>query len=456
MKNRSKHFRWRIRPRIFITVFVLLLAIFIAVLTAFNLFIRSYIKADVREQLINLSAVYGDRDTSGNNKENESKPEQNRSKLGVNGEVLILTSEYEIVKHESASGLSEVEINRIVENLQKESVNLADIKELLISNNIGEYYVSSMPDLKDENSYLVFLIDVTVANRLVDTINFALVIILSVALVLSFFIAGKIATSITSPIRKIAKFAEQIGKGDFTAQELSFVDAELTALAQVMNQSAEKLSKYDSEQRTFFQNVSHELRTPLMSIKCQAEGVNCGYMDAQKASGIILSETDRLSEMVEDLLYISRIDNLTEKIEMQKNDLRETVESCVEIVKPLAQKAGIKIKLDFDTVPVIFSYNEKHLSRAVMNLLSNAIRYAQNSITISCKTINGEIQISIADNGEGIVPEDLPHIFERFYKGKNGKHGIGLSIVKSVVALHDGKVTAKCQNGTIFSITFPT
>jgi signal transduction histidine kinase len=453
MKN--KRFKWHIRPRIFLTIFVLLILVFAAVLTAFNVFIRSYIKADASKQLVNLAAVYAAGDTSGNDKNGEHNPKQNRSKLGVNGEVLILTSIYEIIKYESASGLSETATNQIADALRQNGTDIANIKELLLSTDMGEYYASSMRDIKKDNAYLVFFVDVTVANRLVDTVNFALVIISSAALLISFFIAGKIASSITLPIRKIAHFAEQIGKGNFAAQELVFTDAELTALAQVMNQSAATLSKYDSEQRTFFQNASHELRTPLMNIRCQAEGIDCGYMETHKASGIIISETDHLSEMVEDLLYISRIDSLTHDVEMQTNDLRETVEACVENIRPLAQKAGITVTLDFDTAPVLFKYNEKHLYRAVMNLFSNALRYANSTITVSCKTTEEKIYLSVADDGDGISTEDLPHIFERLYKGKNGKHGIGLSIVKSVVSLHGGNVTVSCQKGTTFMLTFP-
>jgi signal transduction histidine kinase len=178
-------------------------------------------------------------------------------------------------------------------------------------------------------------------------------------------------------------------------------------------------------------------------------------MDTQKSSRVIISETDRLTDMVEDLLYISRIDTIAHEFEVQTNDLRETVEDCVIGIKSVAQKSGIAIIVDFDELPVILPYNEKHFNRAVLNLLSNAIRFAKHTVTVGCKNVDEHIQVFVEDDGDGIRPEDMPHIFERFYKGKEGKHGIGLSIAKSVILLHNGKIDVDCHHGTKFTITLP-
>lgn len=94
--------------------------------------------------------------------------------------------------------------------------------------------------------------------------------------------------------------------------------------------------------------------------------------------------------------------------------------------------------------------------RALVNLISNALRYARDTIILRCRQTSGHVEVSVIDDGEGVSPEDMPHIFERFYKGREGRHGIGLSIVKSVVELHGGEITVNCDQGTCFTIVFRT
>ena len=177
-------------------------------------------------------------------------------------------------------------------------------------------------------------------------------------------------------------------------------------------------------------------------------------MDPAQSGSTIIYETDRLSELVEDLLYISRVDSLTSHVEMQENDLRDTLSLCAECLRPIAAKKGLRFEYEFDEQPVLRSYNEKHMYRAFSNLISNALRYAKGNITLSCHSRGTFAEISVMDDGSGISSNDLPHIFERFYKGADGKHGIGLSIVKSVVELHDGEITVDCSKGTRFTIRF--
>jgi signal transduction histidine kinase len=221
-----------------------------------------------------------------------------------------------------------------------------------------------------------------------------------------------------------------------------------------MNQTVQQLSSYDSEQKTFFQNVSHELRTPLMSIKLHAEGIEHGVMEQVKSSRIIIDEVDRLSEMVEDLLYISRMHSLPQEIEMQKNDLRETLSRCAQNLKSVADQKGIQYIFAFSDQPVLFTYNEKHMYRALYNLIDNALGYAKSRVALTCRIEDGKILVAVEDDGEGIATDVLPHIFKRFYKGPQGKQGIGLSIVKSIIEMHHGGITVDCDELTRFRIVF--
>lgn len=449
-----KKIKWRIKPRIFLMILLLLIGVFCAVFLAFNIFINSYIVTNVKSQLSELATNFSRHDAEEEQEQSElpNIKDGSKSKIGMQGGIFLLNSSYEVEKYYAS--LDENELIQIAKELKAENIKFEKIDRLFIETDLGDYYISCVKDEKEESAVFVFFVNVTSIVTLVDTINTALGAIMIVMLLISFFIANLIAGSITKPVRKLAEFATQLGKSDFSANNYSFIDIEFNELSAEMNKTAEKLDQSDTEQRTFFQNVSHELRTPLMSIKCHAEGIEHNLMDKENSSRIIISETDRLSEMVEDLLYISRIEK-EKKPAMQENDLRETLSFCAETLKPVADKNGKQFVFDFDDAPTTLSYNEKHMTRACLNLIANALHYAKTTVTLSCKTVNGSVIIEVIDDGNGISGADLPHIFERFYKGKDGKYGIGLSIVKLIVGMHRGEIYVSSDEATKFKMVFP-
>lgn len=170
---------------------------------------------------------------------------------------------------------------------------------------------------------------------------------------------------------------------------------------------------------------------------------------------MIISETDRLGEMVEDLLCLSRIDSISKQLQPVEYDLRELLSNSTERQRNLAAERGLRFAFDFDEEPVMLPCDEKSICRAFSNLIANAIRYASSRITLTCRRAGSRIIIAVVDDGPGIAAEDLPHIFDRFYKGKGGKHGIGLSIVKAVIEQHQGSIAVRSSPGeTAFTITF--
>lgn len=434
---------------------LLLLVIFAAVFIAFNVFINNYIDSAVKEQLLTLTTSFADHSDGAKGLEQSNIPDistQAKSKVGTNAEIFVLDDNYEVVKHNDS--LDEDELKQIAMVIKTSGASLDKIDRLYVETKADDYYISLVRDEKETHSFFVFFVNVTSIKNLVNTINMVLGIILAVTLVIGFFIANLIAKSITKPVKQLSEFATQIGKGDFTTNNSSFVDAEFNDLAAEMNRTSEKLEVYDIEQRTFFQNVSHELRTPLMSIKCHAEGIEHNLMNKERSSRIIISETDRLSEMVDDLLYISRIE--TEKAPvMQQNDLRETLSFCAESLNRVADNDGKQFVFEFDDAPVFLNYNEKYMTKAFFNLITNALRYAKTTITLNCRMVDGVAVVKVIDDGDGISEVDLPHIFERFYKGRDGKYGIGLSIVKLVVDMYGGKIFVSSDELTEFKMMFP-
>jgi len=295
------------------------------------------------------------------------------------------------------------------------------------------------------------------ASGVIGRIGIISVILISVMFLVAIVVTYFLANSLTRPIEELEKFALNIGYGDFTPNGIQFREMELENLNTALNKSVKQLAEYDSEQKAFFQNASHELRTPLMSIKCYAEGISFGIMEPKAASETILQETDNLADLVTDLLYISKIDNITTAYQMTETDLSALIRDSATRQEAVAAKRQIRFSFDFGETPIRYACVSELLARAIDNLISNAIRYAASEITLSCHEKADRIEIRIADDGAGIATDLLPHIFERFTKGTEGNHGIGLSIVKTITEQRGGKIVAenRAAGGAEFIISLP-
>ena len=216
------------------------------------------------------------------------------------------------------------------------------------------------------------------------------------------------------------------------------------------------IEKEAERQQTFFQNASHELKTPLMAIQGYAEGIQAGVMDTASAAEVILAESDRMTELVDELLDISKIDMGRQQLALSEMDVRELLYDSIRAVEPAAAAGGIAIVPDFPEEPVMVSCDDTRLRRAVTNILSNGVRYARSELRLTCRTEKRHATIRIQDNGDGIAEADLPHIFDRFYMGKSGKSGIGLALTKEIIHLHKGTIRAyNGDGGAVFEITIP-
>lgn len=216
------------------------------------------------------------------------------------------------------------------------------------------------------------------------------------------------------------------------------------------------IEKEAERQQTFFQNASHELKTPLMAIQGYAEGIQAGVMDTASAAEVILAESDRMTELVDELLDISKIDMGRQRLTLSEMDVRELLYDSIRAVEPTAAAGGITITPDFPEEPVMVSCDDTRLRRAVTNILSNGVRYARSELRLTCCADKRNVTIRIQDDGDGIAAEDLPHIFDRFYMGKNGKSGIGLALTKEIVHLHKGTIRAyNGETGAVFEISIP-
>lgn len=219
----------------------------------------------------------------------------------------------------------------------------------------------------------------------------------------------------------------------------------------------------------FVANVSHELRTPVTAIKGFAETLMQGELDNPKAARefveIIYRESERLSNLIRDLLELSRIESGTWAPGRETVDMLEVVRHTISNFKAHADKAGLTILTDIPESPVYVTGDADKLVQALGNLVENSIKYTPpgGTITISLKEEGTEATVSVSDTGIGIPPEDLPRIFERFYRvdrarsRKLGGTGLGLSIVKHIIEAHNGRVTVSSEpgRGSTFSLIIP-
>ena len=246
---------------------------------------------------------------------------------------------------------------------------------------------------------------------------------------------------------------------------------EIRRLEQAFNEMAQRLQTTLDDQRMFVANASHELRTPLTSLKLRAEALRAGaYRDPEagpKFMAEIESEIDRLTKMVNDLLDISRIESGLEAAAAEPVDLAQLAGEARDAFSARAERAGVNLIIEVEEPPPPAAGNESHLRRLLDNLLDNAIRHTptggQVAIRVRMTTDNRPLSVTltVSDTGAGIAPEDLPHVFERFYRGtasaRHGGSGLGLSIVQSIARAYGGAVSAESElgRGTAIRVVIP-
>ena len=270
---------------------------------------------------------------------------------------------------------------------------------------------------------------VKAAERTVLLISFAAALILA-----AYFFYH--ARTISRMLERLCRETERIGQGRFAHIDTQFDIAELETLRSAMNRMAEKLRHAESAKQHFYQNISHDLRTPLMSIAGYAQGIETGvFEDPVHAAHIISEESIRLTGLIEGLLNLSRIES-RENLQRKPIALDSFLREIYERMNGLALSRGIEIRLSgTENLPAVLG-DEEALEQILENLLSNALRYAHQKIQIRATyeeaprdgAEQGWVRLEMQDDGDGIREEELPHLFERHYKGAEGCFGFGLAI----------------------------
>lgn len=270
------------------------------------------------------------------------------------------------------------------------------------------------------------------------------------------------------PIKKITSTAAQIRNGDLTARTNLTGDDEIGRLGETFDSMASELERDIKFEHRLTSDVAHELRTPLMAMLATVEGMQDGVLPADNEHyETVAQEVRRLSRLVDAMLRLSRIENGTRALKIEKSDAVYMVKSLVSMQEQLFAERNLRLKFD-DKIPeheCMIEMDSDLIREAITNIMSNAMRYtpAGGWVIVSISKSRNEALISVRDTGIGIAKEDIPRVFARFWRSDasrgrvSGGLGIGLALTKEIIDKHNGRIAVESTlgKGTTFTLAIP-
>ncbi|WP_208589936.1 sensor histidine kinase [Gracilibacillus suaedae] len=287
----------------------------------------------------------------------------------------------------------------------------------------------------------------------------------ALAIGFTFFISKKLG----APLIAMEKVAKQIAeKKNFSLRVDYKATDEIGSLAHAINHLSETLERYQTNRNEFFSNITHELKTPLTYVKGYANAVRHEMYQSKEERDefleIIENETDHISNLMDDLTDLSKIEE--GKIDLNKEDINinKLAEEMIRRSQFRASEKGLSLHLDIPDSTVFLFADKNRLDQVLTNLVENAVRYTEKgSITLTVTEERNDVIMQVKDTGIGIKKEDIPYLFERFYRvdksrsRANGGTGLGLAIVKNLVEMHEGDihVDSELNKGTTITLRLP-
>jgi len=303
----------------------------------------------------------------------------------------------------------------------------------------------------------------------------------SVALLgLALVISAMLARRFTAPLRRLTEAARALAEGDldrrvpadsaFTgAREIAELSRQFNTMAAQVQETMDAIVADRDRSREFLADVSHELRTPLAALRTFNELLREKAGQDAEARAEFLEATgqqiERLDWLAQNLLELSKLDSGLVNLDLRPDDLRATVQSAVESVEVAARRRGVSLETEVPNAPLVIRHDPPRIGQAVGNLVGNAVKFTPRggSVRLVLTPHRGGAMIRVIDTGIGIDAEELPHIFDRFYRGSRASEargsgsGLGLAIVRSIVDMHGGRIAvdSRLDHGTTFTVTLP-
>lgn len=319
---------------------------------------------------------------------------------------------------------------------------------------IGTLYIQAPAGLLEQDAFLHDVQRALLIGALMG---------LLAALLLSFVLSRRIG----GPLEQLTAAAKRMGEGDMSQSVRVEGNDEVAELARGFNAMAENLAKSQTLRRQLVADIAHELRTPLANIRGYLEAIEDGVVAADEQTlGTLRDESTRLNHLVEDLQDLAQADADALRLRREPSDIRELIDRAVSGLRTTASERCIGLTAHTEAELPCVSVDRQRVTQALVNLLTNALAHTPPGGKVTVSATRPEprsITVRVTDTGSGISPDDLPHIFERFYRADRsrarttGGSGLGLTIARQLIESHGGTVSATSAlgSGSTFTITLP-
>ncbi len=315
-----------------------------------------------------------------------------------------------------------------------------------------------------KGAILLFSPEKTVST-IVSNIRFIVSLLAAAFMVLGGVVIYFFSRRMVRPIREIDEASRLMTQGEDAPDITIRTRDEFGALANSFNTMKQKLQKNEKLRTELLSNISHDLRTPITTIAGFAGGMTDGIIkeaDYKKYIGIIRSEAKRLGTLTDQILEAAKIQSGNLELNISRFPLQRALKDAIDANSIVAMDKRMQVHTPIPA-ELCIDADERKLQQVLYNLINNAIKYSfpGGIVTISARRLDNAVEVSVLDHGEGIAEQDLPQVFDRYYRAdsaKAGGYGLGLSIVKTYVEAHGGTVAVSSnpKDGTRFSFTIPT
>ena len=305
------------------------------------------------------------------------------------------------------------------------------------------------------------------AGSVLSAVNRSLVWTGIAAAVLGTLLIALLSGRVLSPVQSLGAAALRLGRGDLTQRAPASGSAEIKQLAASFNAMAANLEEAERYRRDLAADVAHELRTPVSNIQGYLEAIKDGLLEPSgETIDVIYSQVTHLSRLVEDLRLLAQVESGALRLDRLPSPVPDLLQRCLDAARPRAEASGIQLSLATNPATPLVEMDSTRIAQVVDNLLDNAITHTPESGSVSIAAVptgDGRVEVSVSDTGNGILEEDLPRLFDRFYRAdpsrsrSTGGAGLGLTIAKQLVEAHGGTIEAASApgSGSTFSFRLP-
>jgi len=324
---------------------------------------------------------------------------------------------------------------------------------------IATHYHFSMYQAQASTSHHFSQLDYHLELALVQTIVWTCLVSILLAAVIGYYVARRIST----PLAEMTQVAERMTNGDWDSRVAVRGKDELADLGISLNTLAEQLQRQERLRKTMTEDIAHELRTPLATLKSHMRALEDGVWEpTPQRIHTCYEEIERLTQLVAELEDLNDVESPGFKLVRKEEPLEAIIERGVQLAAAAYREKKVRLRFTVNPAMTVYADHDRMI-QILVNLLINALKYTpeQGEVRIHAEDEAEHIVIQVKDSGTGIPPEHLPYIFERFYRGdksrnrKTGGSGLGLTIVKELVAAHRGQVWAESKDGAAFYIRIP-